>query len=375
MDLFLTTDNQYMVGAVNDNLPPITYQKKKTAEQVITDNGIINFDTKAFNSKVGVITNLASNLIAMLYSCDKDSPEYKEIRKRIDILRLYQGICIDSAKGDVYVPPPKYWSKKQPYLEGEGHEEENTNIAFNNRICCDKKAYFFGYVYYKLMREQKAHKMNYRRMCYYKYGCKIDDLFTKKDKTDSEKQFIKDYYRHMPLIQNNCTMNVLARYAEDVEFENRWKKPDKPFDYHCMMSSDNVELDEKVLAKVNGVLKSYFKQSFHLAAINESGQKADYNPFAYDEGTTNNERVIILREHEELLFQACSNRKLLADCLVYLLYTKYKSKPRTILWGEIGNEIADNLKRRNKKAIVPIISDEGIEYMGKHYVLKEFDVE
>ena len=47
--------------------------------------------TKSFNSKIGFITNLASSFIAMLSDYDKDSDEYKEIRKRIDLLRYFQG--------------------------------------------------------------------------------------------------------------------------------------------------------------------------------------------------------------------------------------------------------------------------------------------
>ena len=50
--------------------------------------------TKSFNSKIGFITNLASNFIAMLVDYDKDSDEYKEIRKRIDLLRYFQGAAM-----------------------------------------------------------------------------------------------------------------------------------------------------------------------------------------------------------------------------------------------------------------------------------------
>jgi hypothetical protein len=46
---------------------------------------------KSFNSKIGFITNLASNFIAMLSNYPEDSREHKEIRKRIDLLRYYQG--------------------------------------------------------------------------------------------------------------------------------------------------------------------------------------------------------------------------------------------------------------------------------------------
>lgn len=51
-------------------------------------------DTKSFDSKIGQITNLASTLISMLSDFSKNSEEYKEIRKRIDLLRRFQGDAI-----------------------------------------------------------------------------------------------------------------------------------------------------------------------------------------------------------------------------------------------------------------------------------------
>ena len=48
-------------------------------------------DTKSFNTKIGFITNIASSLIAMLANYSEDSNEYKEIKKRISLLRFYQG--------------------------------------------------------------------------------------------------------------------------------------------------------------------------------------------------------------------------------------------------------------------------------------------
>ena len=157
-----------------DNQPTITYEKKKAKEQKLNTSSFATMDTKSFNTKIGFITNIASTLIAMLYNFPKESNEYKEIKRRISLLRYYQGTAIDSAKGDIFVPPPKYWNKKQKYLvinddmtqqEKDDILQKNKEIAFNNRICADKKPYFFGYIYPKIMVEYNSHRNNYNKLC------------------------------------------------------------------------------------------------------------------------------------------------------------------------------------------------------------------
>ena len=90
----LSTDNEYLVKSIRDELYPITYQKKKAKEQNLNFNNFANMDTKSFNSKIGFITNLASNFIAMMANYKEDTEEYKELKKRVDLLRFYQGSAI-----------------------------------------------------------------------------------------------------------------------------------------------------------------------------------------------------------------------------------------------------------------------------------------
>ena len=93
-DLTLVSDNKYLVAAVDGNWPIVTYEKKKAKEQRLSPTNFASMDVKSFDSKIGQITNLASTLIAMLSDFPKDSNEYKEIRRRIDLLRRFQGDCI-----------------------------------------------------------------------------------------------------------------------------------------------------------------------------------------------------------------------------------------------------------------------------------------
>lgn len=43
-DIILTTDNPYMVNAVKDNKKIITYEKKKTKEQLLNANSFATMD-------------------------------------------------------------------------------------------------------------------------------------------------------------------------------------------------------------------------------------------------------------------------------------------------------------------------------------------
>lgn len=97
----LSSDNKYLVEAIDDTLLPITYEKKKSKEQRLNFNNFANMDVRSFNSKIGFITNLASNFIAMLNNFDVDSDEYKELRKRIDLLRYYQGSMLAPLCSDI----------------------------------------------------------------------------------------------------------------------------------------------------------------------------------------------------------------------------------------------------------------------------------
>ena len=90
-DLTLVSDNRYLIEAVNGNLPIVTYEKKKAKEQRLNPSNLASMDTKSFDTKIGQITNLASSLISLLSEFSVDSNEYKEVRRRIDLLRRFQG--------------------------------------------------------------------------------------------------------------------------------------------------------------------------------------------------------------------------------------------------------------------------------------------
>lgn len=379
-DLVLTSDNPYLIASVRDYLYPITYEKKKAKEQRLNFNNFAAMDTKSFNSKIGFITNLASNFIAMLYNFDPKSEEYKELKKRIDLLRFYQGSAIDATKGDIFISPPKHWSKKQRYLKIENNmsEEEkkeiiekNKIISFNNRITGDKKPYFFGYIYPKYMEDYNRHKNNYKKMCKLIYSSNLYDLSKKPNKTTEEKQFIQKYYYYTPLLINNCIMNVLAMYVEDVEFDNKWNKNIGEFDYHRLMSTDYNINDKTLYNKIKNIISEFNKK--HNSIIREKKELNNYDEIVL--GTDyienyNEELVLLVQEYETKLLSICSNAQILTDYLIDIYYKHFKSKSKSLLWGEFGEFILNNVKSKANHVCYPVLDNNGTEYLGKHYSLK-----
>lgn len=90
-DIILTTDNKNLIEAINPNLPVITYEKQKAKDQRLNFDTLANMDVKSFDSPIGGITNLASNLFALKDNFEIGSKERTEIEKRIRLLRRYQG--------------------------------------------------------------------------------------------------------------------------------------------------------------------------------------------------------------------------------------------------------------------------------------------
>lgn len=375
-DIVLTTDNVYMINSVRDYLYPITYEKKKSKEQRMNYNNFATMDTKSFNSKIGFITNLASNFIAMLSNFDKDSEEYKELEKRINLLRFFQGSAIDSTKGDVFIPPPRHWSKKTRYKHIDENlseeektriQEENKKTQFNNRICCNKKAYFFGYIYPSYMKDYKKHISGYNQLSMNKFVIPLDKLKKKpeKEKSDEEKYLLKMYYRYMPLLNNGCTMNVLSRYIESIEFENMWKNKND-FNWKTLLSCKEFSPNKSMLEKINLTIRKF---NHHYQSILKN--KSEFETYEMD---NNMEFKFLYESFEQKLFEICSNEEVLLDHVIYSYYTYFKTYTKSLLWNVFGEQLVKNIKRKSTFFTIPVKDVNGVEYLGGKYSLLEIKI-
>lgn len=93
-DIIFSTDNQTMINAVVPS-PPVTYAKRKAPNQKLTQHNLVINDLRGFGSQIGQITNVASSIIGKQANFDKDSEEWKELEKRVRLMRKIQGAEID----------------------------------------------------------------------------------------------------------------------------------------------------------------------------------------------------------------------------------------------------------------------------------------
>ena len=223
------------------------------------------------------------------------------------------------------------------------------------------------------MKEYKQYKNIQNQNCRSLFGCKLKDLEAKPDKTPEEKKFIHNFYKYAPLMKNNCIMNVLASYVEDMEFDNRWKKPGGKFDWHILLSGKYEFDDQSLIAKVRNVIRD-FNKAQKASAIKESYLEEELSATS-DEMTTDGYYSYLMEEYENRLLSICSNSTKLADYVIYVYYTFFKSNSKALLWNIFGDEVVANVRRKAKVVTFPIRDENGVEYLGQKYSLKEVELD
>ena len=375
-DLLLTSDNAYLTESVDRNLKPITYEKSNVKEQSLTYRNLAKMDTKSFNTKIGFITNLATSFFCLRDQYDKDSDEHKELSKRINLLRFHQGSAIDAGKGNVYIAPPKHWSKRSKIDWENDCEDIKQRKFYLNKLVGNKKSYFMSYIYPATMKAFRQHRDSSRRICRAMFGSRIDEIFKKTNKTDEEKRFISNYNKYLPVLMGKSIMNQLCWHVEDVDFDLKFFKSSIDFDYTILLNEKYpVDLKSELHKSIYETVKKYH----YIYELNTQERKMmveDYDYHEDSEADKDDELSILFGEIENELFHACSNRYELANHMVYIMYNCFKNKSKALMWNICGKEIADNLREKSGTASFPIETSEenGVEYLGKFYELQEVNV-
>lgn len=289
-----------------------------------------------------------------------------------------QGYNCDKAKGVVFENVPSYWSHRQKYIpitddmtdeQKKEAQKQNEEIKFNNSICCDKKTYFFGYVYPKEMKRLKQYKKKQKDLCLKNFGCKLVDLKQKQNKTDEEKKFIRNYYKYMPLFNSNCTMNILAKYVEDYEFKEN--KTSKYFDYSCLMSDKERVFKKDVCKQIENVIHKF--QRNYPALLRKVG--FDRRCGIEDVDTVNSDRQSFFDGffyyYKNELSNILSNEEELVDYLVYVCYDRCKSSDKSLVWELYSEVILNNVKNHSDHYYKIVESENGQEFFGKKFILQE----
>ena len=224
-DIVLSTDNEYFIKGSHKEHNVITYNKGKPPVQSMTIANITSCVSKGFGTGVGGFSNTATCLYAMaaIFNKPEQQEQHDTIMRRIKLLREIVGQEIDRIKGADKPFLPSDW-KKFEQIDPTDTEEERIRKFKHNSMVVSKKPYFFRYLYPELNQRFKQFEASYNQVSRDMFGIKFKKLFKKENKTPEEIDLIRKYQKYSPLITADCTMNVLCRAIEDVDFDIKFAK-------------------------------------------------------------------------------------------------------------------------------------------------------
>lgn len=224
-DIVLTTDNEYFIKGSNKNHNIITYEKGLATPAKMTINNITKTVMKGFGTGVGGFSNTATIMYAMaaIFNKPEQQDQHDEIMRRIKLLREIVGQEIDRIKGADKPFLPSEW-KKFETINPEDDEETRLQKYKHNAMVVSKKPYFFRYLYPELNQRFKQFEASYNQVSRDMFGIKFKKLLKLENKMEEQKNLVRKYQKYSPLITSNCTMNILCREFESIDFDIKFAK-------------------------------------------------------------------------------------------------------------------------------------------------------
>lgn len=193
--------------------------------------------------------------------------------------------------------------------------------------------------------------------------------------TKEQKEFIDNYYTHMPVTISDSSMNLLCKYIEGINFDISQKtKTVLSDEFIKLLKNENFKYSECQYENIIEQLKLHIKsKQFDKSLSNNDNDDNDIKKFDID---TIREYKIDNDSLENKLNSICGNPYIIANCLVDYFYTDNANSNKDILWSTYGKYIFNNVKKNTKNVVkFPIPSENGdIIYMGKKYELKEVKI-
>ena len=345
-DLMMLTDEPVLVKNTK-NLPAINCLQKKADKKIPNKKDLELSNYLGMDCNVGTVTNKITNMYDVISKYPSNSKENDVLSYRIVCGQQYQQDTIDSLKGVVCSPMPKYWYSIKDcykYIEENDFSEEEKQVLLN--CVANKKPYFMRFIYQKLDKEYRTfiEKVNNKSLLL--FNMKLEDLLNipldKEDIQFEEKQnFIKYYYKLIPLSKEKSVMNRLCFIVENELEKLRLKLNQQEFDFSVLKSSNNYPINKNTKTQIISISKTWV-----------NSYKSVFTKNKQDENTSNQKNIEFLARVKENLSEIffkegitiCTNENYLCDILIDVFY-KNKSY-KNILWLACGDIIVKNLEEK-----------------------------
>lgn len=345
-----------MLVKTHRKLPPIDCIQKKSNKIIPTENDIIISNIGGFGDKIGSTTNLTTSQISLQSAFAPESEEYKTLEYRILCGQQYQQNAIDKIKGIIARDMPKTWYiKSANRINPDDSEEIIAKKEFYNRICSNKKPYFFMYNYTNLKTEYDNYMSAKDTDAYLKFGKSLEILKNSQDLNKDEQDFMEIFYKYIPLDTAPSTINRIC-WAIEKEFDGYKSLNSVDFDYSVLKSDTQYSKKD-----YNDVFKIYNEFSNIMKSFSKNNCNGEENY---------NDRCAAIAYFQERCDTLSLSSDVLCNIIVDICYSTNKSKQ--FAWDICGEQIMRNLLKLNGNILsYPALDENGeFEFKGERYSMK-----
>ena len=343
------------------------YDKQAAPSHKINHRNLVEGYINGFGSKVGVYSNHATIIEALkaLFVGEDKQKQRDELERRKKLLREVVGAEIDSAKGLAKPKEPWYFTK---FVTVDPDDDDATKAEkyYHNSLVISKKPYFFRYLYPELNKKYKQYENAYNEKSKALFGTKLKKLLVKENKTDAEKTLIRRYHKFSPVISTNCTMNILCRDFESIDFDIQWGKSEQSMLPHYDL--DEFKFNSEILKKIRTLYQKWNnkKAIAYVENLYTNEEDAEYRECRFS--VIDAIRNSIQSEYIELGLKPMEGLTYIAA-----LAQSYAKFNWGFAWDLLENAILDCIDEND--ALAPVECSEGEEYLGRKYILKNIPKE
>lgn len=362
-DLVMLTDNKVLVDKLKV-LPALMCVQRKAKKKIVSEEDSIQANIDSFGDDIGKTTNWITSMFDVQAQFQKGSREYEELDYRIKCGQLFQQNAIDKAKGIIAKPMPREWHDRHSV----NMIEDADTRRFYQKLVADKKPYFMRIIYPALMKQYNTYIKNTNKNAMREFQMTVDELMEipASEQTERQKDFIRYYHSRMPVGNNDCVMNRICRRFER-EFDGYLGRhnADTEFDYTIMKSE--VEYSRSQFNAISKLYESYNKRLRNYTVFASYERVDEYDTFS---------RMLEMRnEFIQECTKECPDRFALCNIVLDICYQK--SSTKRFAWEMCGDEIIQNLLKRNGGIIsYPTLDVDGdITFGGNRFTVMKYRLE
>ena len=173
---------------------------------------------------------------------------------------------------------------------------------------------------------------------------------------------VRRYQKYSPLIVSNCTMNVLCKEFENVDFDIKFGKSNT--NLLNLYQKEGFEADTKILAEFRNAYRKYNnKKTVHV--------RDDVFENKDEDDITSIYNLVLDTAKQEIQEEIFGFGLKPKEMLFYVghLAKEYTNFNWSFVWDIMDSIVLEGVEQG--KSYAPVRSEDGMEYLGEKFVLKE----